>query len=129
MVTRIDPGTSVTELDSIGARIQGVDRVIVTTHVRTIEGAGRFAISPSVAAWIDTLATRERVIEDASGNPYVIGQFPRIGSYMVTYGIDASLERAAARAVVGAAPVTGRAPISLPGFFTAGDGLRREAAP
>jgi beta-N-acetylhexosaminidase len=129
MVTRIDPGTSVTELDSIGARIQGVDRVIVTTHVRTIEGAGRFAISPSVAAWIDTLATRERVIVVASGNPYVIGQFPRIGSYMVTYGIDASLERAAARAVVGAAPVTGRAPISLPGFFTAGDGLRREAAP
>jgi beta-N-acetylhexosaminidase len=109
--------------------VRGADRVIVTTHVRTIEGAGRFAIAPRVAAWIDTLATRERVVVVANGNPYVIAQFPRIGSYMVTYGIDASLERAAARALVGAAPIVGRAPISLPGFFAAGDGLRREAAP
>jgi beta-N-acetylhexosaminidase len=129
IVARIDPSTSAAELDSLGARVRGADRVIVTTHVRTIEGAGRFAIAPRVAAWIDTLATRERVVVVANGNPYVIAQFPQIGSYMVTYGIDASLERAAARALVGAAPIVGRAPISLPGFFAAGDGLRREAAP
>ncbi|HJU66904.1 MAG TPA: glycoside hydrolase family 3 N-terminal domain-containing protein [Gemmatimonadaceae bacterium] len=129
LVARIDPSTSAAELDSLGARMRGADRIIVTTHVRTIEGAGRFAISPRVAAWIDTLATRERVVVVANGNPYVIAQFPRIGSYMVTYGIDASLERAAARALVGAAPIVGRVPISLPGFFAAGDGLRREAAP
>lgn len=126
---RIDPSTSAAELDSLGARVRGADRIIVTTHVRTIEGAGRFAISPRVAAWIDTLATRERVVVVANGNPYVIAQFPRVGSYLTTYGIDASLERAAARAVVGAAPITGKAPISLPGFFAAGDGLRREVAP
>jgi beta-N-acetylhexosaminidase len=128
-VVRIDPSTAASELDSLSARVQGADRVIVTTHVRTIEGTGRFAISPRVAAWVDTLATRERVLVVASGNPYVIAQFPRVGSYLVTYGIDASLERAAARAIVGAAPIVGRAPISLPGFFAAGDGLRREAAP
>jgi hypothetical protein len=90
-VTRIDPSTSKPELDSLGVRLRGVDRVVITTHVRTIEGAGRFAIAPPVAAWIDTLATRERVVVVANGNPYVIAQFPRIGSYMVTYGIDASL--------------------------------------
>ena len=129
MVARIDPSTSMMELDSLGLRVRGADRIIITTHVRTIEGAGRFAIAPRVAAWIDTLATRESVIVVANGNPYVIAQFPRIGSYMVTYGIDASLERAAARGIAGAAPIVGRAPISLPGFFVAGDGLRREVAP
>jgi beta-N-acetylhexosaminidase len=128
-VARIDPATSAAELDSIAARIRGADRIVITTHVRTIEGAGRFAVSPTVSSWIDTLATRERVIVVANGNPYVIAQFPRIGSYVVTYGIDASLERAAARAIAGMAPITGRAPISLPGFFVEGDGLRREAAP
>lgn len=128
-VMRIDPTTGASELDSLSARVRGADRVIITTHVRTIEGAGRFAIAPRVAAWVDTLATQERVLVVASGNPYVIAQFPRVGSYLVTYGIDASLERAAARAIVGAAPIVGRAPISLPGFFIAGDGLRREASP
>jgi beta-N-acetylhexosaminidase len=129
MVVRIDPSTAMPELDSLSARVRGADRIIVTTHVRTIEGAGRFAISPRVAAWVDTLATQERVVVVASGNPYVIAQFPRVGTYLVTYGIDASLERAAARAIVGAAPIVGRAPISLPGFFSAGDGVRREVAP
>jgi beta-N-acetylhexosaminidase len=129
MVVRIDPSTAMTELDSVSVRVRGADRIIVTTHVRTIEGAGRFAISPRVAAWVDTLARQERVVVVASGNPYVIAQFPHVGSYLVTYGIDASLERAAARAIVGAARIVGRAPISLPGFFKAGDGLRREVAP
>jgi beta-N-acetylhexosaminidase len=128
-VMRIDPGVAASELDSLSARVRGADRVIVTTYVRTIEGEGRPAVAPTVAAWIDTLATRERVVVVAHGNPYVISQFPRVGSYLVTYGIDESLERAAARALVGAGPITGRAPISLPGFFSAGDGLRREVAP
>ena len=128
-VIRIDPGAAASELDSLRARMRGADRIIITTHVRTIEGEGRPAVMPSVAAWIDALATQERVVVVAHGNPYVISQFPRVGSYLVTYGIDESLERAAARALVGAAPITGRAPISLPGFFSAGDGLRREAAP
>jgi len=127
-VIRITPSTTAAELDSLGPRVRGADRIVITTHVRTIEGAGRFAITPHVAAWIDTLATQERVVVVANGNPYVIAQFPRIGSYLVTYGIDASLERAAARAVMGATAITGRAPISLPGFFAAGDGLRREAS-
>jgi hypothetical protein len=46
----------------------------------------------------------------------------------VTYGVGDALERAAAAVVLGRAPVTGTAPVSLPGFFSRGDGIRREAA-
>jgi hypothetical protein len=38
-----------------------------------------------------------------------------------------ALERAAARAITSRAPITGRAPISLPGFFQRGDGMQRTA--
>ena len=55
----------------------------------------------------------------------VIRQFPRVGSYLATYGRGEAVERAAARAVAGRAPITGRAPISLPGFFARGDGIQR----
>jgi beta-N-acetylhexosaminidase len=125
-IARIGPHTARSALDSLGASLAGADRVVVTTHVRTIEGIGRFAIPPHVAGWVDELARRERVVVIASGNPYVIRQFPSVGSYIVTYGIDPSLEEAAARALVGAAPISGRAPISLPGFFARGDGLQRQ---
>jgi hypothetical protein len=47
---------------------------------------------------------------------------------MVTYGVADVLESAAADALLGRAPITGRVPVSLPGFFTRGDGIQRRAA-
>ena len=108
-------------------QVRGSERVVVATYVRRVEGEGRTVIPAHVAAWIDSLATREKVVVVASGNPYVIRQFPNVGSYLVTYGIGEALERSAARAVTGQAPISGRVPVSLPGFFTRGDGMVRGA--
>jgi beta-N-acetylhexosaminidase len=123
---RIGPGVTAAMLDSIARTVSGADRVIVATYVRRIEGEGRFAIPEHVAAWIDTLATRERVVVVSLGNPYLIRQFPSVGSYLVTYGVADVLERAAAAAVLGRAPIAGTIPVSLPGFFVRGDGIRRD---
>jgi beta-N-acetylhexosaminidase len=123
----IGPATSPARLDSIAREAQGADRVIVATYVRRIEGEGRVAIPTPIASWIDSLAANERVIVVSLGNPYLIRQFPRVGTYLVTYGVSDALERAAARAVLGRAPITGKVPVSLPGFFTRGDGIRRDA--
>lgn len=125
---RISPSVSRQQLDSIAQMGQGMDRVIVAAYVRRIEGEGRFAVPQPVAAWVDSLSHQTngpKVIVAAFGNPYLIRQFPAVGTYLVTYGVSDDLERAAARAITGAAPVTGRSPISLPGFFKAGDGLAR----
>jgi len=99
--------------------------VIVTAFVRRVEGEGRFAVPQPIASWIDEMSTRRRVIVVAFGNPYLIRQFPRVGTYMVTYGVSDDLERAASRAVLGVGRITGRSPVSLPGAFRAGDGIQR----
>ena len=125
---RITPRTSAADLDSLARSMAGMDRIVISTHVRTIEGEGRFAIPRHITQWIDGLASRERVIVVANGNPYVIRDFPNVSSYLVTYGIDPGLESAAARALAGAIPIVGRSPISLPGFFARGDGLQRPGA-
>lgn len=122
---RISPRWSPAALDSI---VRPQDRIIVSTHVRTIEGAGHFAVAEHVARWIDGLAESHPVIVAAHGNPYVIREFPHVGSYLVTYGRGPALERAAAQAIDGRAPIVGHAPISLPGFFALGDGLMRPLA-
>ena len=127
-VVKVSPSITRTQLDSIAALGQGIDRIVVAAYVRRIEGEGRFAVPQHVAAWIDSLAKSPagpKVAVVAFGNPYLIRQFPSVGTYMVTYGVSDDLERAAARALSGAAPITGRAPISLPGFFRVGDGLTR----
>ena len=127
-VFKISPATSTTDLDSIARQVAGSDRVVVAAYVRRIEGEGRPAVPPHIARWIDTLASREKVIAVALGNPYLIRQFPSVSTYLVTYGVGDALERAAAAVVLGRAPVTGTSPVSLPGFFKRGDGIRREAS-
>ena len=125
-VVRIQPRTGRAELDSLAASLAAFERVVIATATRTYEGEGRFALPPHIGAWIDTLATQRNVIVVASGNPYVIRQFPRVGTYMLTYGIGEHLERAAAAALLGRSAITGRTPISLPGVFERGAGLTRE---
>jgi beta-N-acetylhexosaminidase len=127
-VFKITPRSGREELDSIARAARGASRVVVTAHVRRVEGEGRASIPPHIASWIDSLAQRERVVFVAHGNPYLIRQVPSVGTYVVTYGVGDALERAAARAIIGRAPITGRAPISLPGFFRRGDGIQRTAA-
>jgi hypothetical protein len=62
----------------------------------------------------------------AFSNPYVIREFGWVGSgYVASFGRGDAMERAAARgARQDAMPFQrSRAPIALPGFFNAGDGI------
>lgn len=124
-VARVGPRTGGGELDSIGRLVDAADRVVVATFVRRIEGEGRVAIPHPIADWIGALAARRPTVVVSFGNPYTIQQFPSASTYLVTYGVGDALERAAARAVTGNGAITGRAPISLPGFFSRGDGIQR----
>lgn len=121
-VVRVTPRMTRAQLDSV---VRPGERLILSTHVRTYEGEGRFAVGRQIAAWIDSLATTNSVIVAAHGNPYVLREFPRVRSYLATYGRGTALETAAARAITGRIAIGGRAPISLPGVFTRGDGLQR----
>jgi beta-N-acetylhexosaminidase len=96
--------------------------------VRRVEGEGRFAIPERISTWIDSVAMRRPVVVVALGNPYLIRQFPSVVGYIATYGVSDDLERAAVRALLGQLPVTGKSPVSLPGFFRLGDGLVRPGA-
>jgi beta-N-acetylhexosaminidase len=127
-VVRVTPRTSRAELDSIASVAATSDRIVVHTYTRTLEGEGRIAIPAQVAAFVDALTPSGKLIVVAGGNPYVLRQFPRASTYLVTYGRGEALERAAAHAVLGRAPIVGRAPISLPGLFARGDGIQRGAS-
>jgi beta-N-acetylhexosaminidase len=122
---RLAPGATRDLLDSLDRAAGRAGTVVVEAYVRRVEGSGRVAVPEPIANWIETIAKRQRVIVVAFGNPYMIGQFPSVGSYLMAYGVNDDLERAAVAALFGRARITGTAPISLPGVFKAGDGLRR----
>ncbi len=122
---RVGPGSAASAMDSIVRAVRDDEVLVLTAFVRRVEGEGRTTIPPHVAAWVDSLAFARRVVLVAFGNPYVIRQFPRVSAYLTTFGVGDALEVAAARAITGARPISGRSPVSLPGFFAAGDGITR----
>jgi beta-N-acetylhexosaminidase len=124
-VAHIGPGATRDLLDSLTRTADASSVVVVTAYVRRVEGQGRVSIPQPIATWIEELSRRHRTIVVAFGNPYLIGQFPAVGSFLAGYSVSEDLERAAATALLGRAPITGRAPISLPGVFKRGDGLTR----
>ena len=122
---KVGPRTSPAELDSIARAVRGAERVVFAAYVRRIEGEGRNAIPAHIAAWADSLAASEKMVFVALGNPYLIRQVPRVGTYLMTYAVNEVAERAAARAIAGKARITGRTPVALPGVFGRGEGIQK----
>ena len=122
-IHRIGPTTPTATLDAIGARANGP--VVIATYVRRMEGEGRASLPAHTTSWIRGLASARVVVGVAFGNPYVIRAFPSVAAYLVTYGITDDLEVAAADALAGAQPITGRLPIGIPGLLSRGAGVQR----
>ncbi|HEY5547700.1 MAG TPA: hypothetical protein VIK50_16720, partial [Gemmatimonadaceae bacterium] len=132
-IVKIGPSASPGLLDSLEAMSRESERVVLAAYVRRIEGEGRPSLPVHIADWMNRVAAADsvgpstRVAMIAFGNPYLIRQVPSVGTYLVTFGVGDALESAAAQAVLGRAAIGGTIPVSLPGFFSRGDGLRRPA--
>jgi beta-N-acetylhexosaminidase len=73
-------------------------------------------------------AAKKNVIAVSFGNPYLVSAYPSAPAYLLAWGGAPVSQRAAAAALLGTAPISGRLPISIPPWFKAGDGLDRAAA-
>jgi beta-N-acetylhexosaminidase len=130
-IVKVGPSASPGLLDSLEAMSRESERVVLAAYVRRIEGEGRPSIPVHIADWMNRVAAADsvgpstRVALIAFGNPYLIRQVPSVGTYLVTFGVGDALEGAAAQAVLGRAAIGGTSPVSLPGFFSRGDGLKR----
>ncbi|HYW30749.1 MAG TPA: glycoside hydrolase family 3 N-terminal domain-containing protein [Gemmatimonas sp.] len=120
---RLSPRSSLAELDSLARDATRADYIVVYSYTRTLEGEGRLAIPASIAGFVNTLAASGKLVVVAGGNPYQLRQIPAVPTYAVTYGRGEALERAAARALFGASAITGKSPVTLPGFFARGQGV------
>lgn len=107
---------------------EGADIVIAGLFGRVRSGARNSVGLPDEGVRLlrGLLAARKPVVGISFGNPYILGSFPELGTYMVAYGDMPSLQRAAARSVLGVQGVSGRLPISLPGLHPIGTGIRVE---
>ncbi len=119
-------GTEAAAYDSMFAHADSFDLVLVSAYVSPVAGAGTVAVTEPFARFVETLIAAEQPLAVLSfGSPYLLTAFPDVGTYLIAWGGRDVSQRAAARALLGEAGISGRLPISLPPFHRAGEGLGR----
>jgi beta-N-acetylhexosaminidase len=106
---------------------QGADLVIVSSYFGASSSTSRLAAPEGMADLLLGLQKAgPRVVLATFSNPYLAQDLPPVSSYLVTYGGSPLMQRAAARALLGLAPIAGQLPITIPSVAPYGSGLRRE---
>lgn len=123
---RVDDRTSAEVYARMRAQADSADVVLASAYVQPREHVGTVGARGSFPQFVEALAAGGgRVVAISFGSPYVIGFYPSAPAYLLAWGGAEVSQRAAARALAGQAPITGRLPVSIPPLFSRGDGLQR----
>jgi beta-N-acetylhexosaminidase len=122
----LDRRSTPVEIADAEAAASSAERVILSIAVRTRSGSGRVAIPEGVLAMLERLAglpTPPSMIAVGFGNPYLVRELPFVKTWLLTYGPQPVMQAAAADAVFGIAPVSGKLPVTIPGVYARGSGI------
>lgn len=120
-----DPSPNFARLLAIA---DSVDVTVVGSYLTTGTTVSNASAPEPIAQFLRDLTHRHpRTVLVAFGNPYLLQQVPSVSSYVVAWGGFPVSQTAAGRAVSGAAPITGRLPISIPPVLQFGTGVDRLA--
>ena len=126
VTTSVDGRTTAPELDALRLQADSFDVVVASAYVAPRESRGSIGTEGGYPALIEQMAAaKKNLIAISFGNPYLVSAYPSVPAYMLAWGSAPVSQRAAAAALLGTAPISGRLPISIPPWFKVGDGVDR----
>ncbi len=117
-------GTPAPLLTAIAIDTASCKQIYVAAFVTVAAYRGSVALQGGLNSFMNTLVHGPVPVALISlGNPYLLRDFPDIASYAATFSTSTTSEMAAAKAISGEIPITGKMPVSIPGLAKIGDGL------
>ncbi len=125
----LDERSSEADVQKAVERAANADLVIASLYGRVRTGqSSSIGLPEQGARALNALLGRNVAVVGISfGNPYLLGNFPALKTYVVAYGDMPALQQAAARALMGETDITGRLPITLPSLYARGTGIHLKA--
>ncbi|MDR3329235.1 MAG: serine hydrolase, partial [Prevotellaceae bacterium] len=124
----IDP--SKTDYSQLTAKLQGYNLIIVGyMEINQRLPQHNFSLDSTFCKWLTQLAASKRTVLTLYANPYVM---PKVGDYrlfesvLLAYSSSPEAQQAAAQALFGGIPVTGKSAVTVPQFIATGEGVQRE---
>ena len=109
---------------------EGADLVIVSSYFGASTSTATMAATGGLPELIDALQKRgKKVVLVSFANPYLALGLPATAVFVEAWSPSVLSQRAAARGMLGLAPITGQLPISIPSVAPYGTGIRRDALP
>ena len=130
-VAVLDERSSDREVDKALDKAKEADLVVVSMYGRVRTGQSNSGALPEAGgrALKKLIERKSPLVGISFGNPYLLQSFPDLKTYMVAYGDMPTLQRAAARALLGEIDITGKLPITLPSLYARGTGIQLKAQP
>jgi len=121
---RADSMMSEAAIDAAFQRGGGADRYVVAAFASVAPNRGSAALGGSLPRLVqDLIATKKPVVFVALGNPYLLRNFPDVAAYLAAYSTVPPSETAVVKALFGEMPVTGKLPVTIPGYAKVGYGI------
>jgi len=125
VTVQVDDQSTPTELDLIRKLAQTGDALVVNGFIRVAAYKGSIDLTPAEGTLLrDLAAMKKPFVFTIFGSPYVLTHIPELPSYIVTYDTSPLAEMAMVRAITGEIEFKGKLPISLPGLYPIGHGLK-----
>jgi beta-N-acetylhexosaminidase len=127
----LDERSTEKEVERALDKAKEADLVIVSMYGRVRTGQSNSGALPDAGtrALRKLMERKTPLVGISFGNPYLLQSFPDLKTYVVAYGDMPSLQRAAARALLGEIDITGKLPITLPSLYARGTGIQLKAQP
>ncbi|HEV2734785.1 MAG TPA: glycoside hydrolase family 3 N-terminal domain-containing protein, partial [Longimicrobiaceae bacterium] len=123
---RVDDRTGAAEFAALRRRADSADVIVASAYVSPREHRGTVGAGGGFPAFVEALsAAGKPVVAVSFGSPYLVSAFPSVPAYLLAWGGAEVSQQAAARALLGSAPITGRLPISIPPSLPRGTGITR----
>ncbi len=120
----LDPLAPQVEIGQALQTMSGCETNVVAAFVSAREYRGNVALPGNLSGVVTALINGNApVILIALGSPYLLRNFPAVGSYAATFSTVPPSEAAVVKALYGETPITGKLPVSIPGFAVYGDGI------
>jgi beta-N-acetylhexosaminidase len=117
-----------TMVDNAVRASEGADLVIVSSYFGASTSTATMAATGGLPELIDALQKGGRkVLLVSFANPYLALGLPATPVFLEAWSSSPLSQRAAARALLGLAPISGQLPISIPSVAPYGTGLQRPA--
>ena len=109
---------------------EGAEVVLVSSYLGASSSTATMAATGGLTELLDGLKKAgQKVVLISFANPYLAQGLPATPVFIEAWSASPLSQRAAARALLGLAPITGQLPISIPSVAPYGTGLRRDALP